>query len=317
MVEECLLEVAQEICNSTSHPNTSENRSKVIKPNLETSLKELENGECINTQNNNFESIAKGIMPAELNTFIQTYNEINSGNNETVIEKMSQIQQHKIQEECHNILQRESQVLYNTQATLENHKVSCIRKDDASKCINISDSTENEKYNHRICNRTLEGKNAQTCDANRKLNNISKVREPILPIYCLICSQVFKCQQDCDNHKRLHKNLTENISMSSSKQCGHCKEVYDNKKDLLNHITHSHKGQLLFRCSVCERTYEKWSSLDIHEATHRADKPFLCDLCGKSFKHSNNLRGHKRIHLDESIKKRHVCEICGNAFRSR
>lgn len=65
---------------------------------------------------------------------------------------------------------------------------------------------------------------------------------------------------------------------------------------------------------MCDKSYEKWASLDIHEATHRLDKPYLCDLCGNI---PHNLRGHKRTHLDDSKKKRRICDICGNAFRSR
>ncbi|XP_026667104.1 zinc finger protein 271-like isoform X2 [Ceratina calcarata] len=107
------------------------------------------------------------------------------------------------------------------------------------------------------------------------------------------------------------------VLMETNKRCGHCGSLYSTKKELLNHISKYHDGRLLFKCIDCDRSFEKWSSLDVHEATHRVDKPYLCDLCGKSFKHSNNLRGHKRTHLDDSQKKRHVCDVCGNAFRSR
>ncbi|XP_076289933.1 uncharacterized protein LOC143213709 [Lasioglossum baleicum] len=112
-------------------------------------------------------------------------------------------------------------------------------------------------------------------------------------------------------------NIDTVAMAETNKKCGHCRSIYSTKKELLNHIAKRHESQLLFACIICDKNYEKWSSLDVHEATHRTDKPYLCDLCGKSFKHSNNLRGHKRTHLDDSKKKRHACEICGNAFRSR
>ncbi|XP_063984668.1 zinc finger protein 37-like [Diachasmimorpha longicaudata] len=110
----------------------------------------------------------------------------------------------------------------------------------------------------------------------------------------------------------------EQVSVRSSRRCGHCSQSFLHRKDLQSHITEAHNGEgALFKCGLCDKSYEKWSSLDVHEATHRQDKPYLCDLCGKSFKHSNNLRGHKRVHLDAARKKRHVCETCGSAFRSR
>ncbi|XP_015111330.1 zinc finger protein 616 [Diachasma alloeum] len=110
----------------------------------------------------------------------------------------------------------------------------------------------------------------------------------------------------------------EQGSVRSSRRCGHCSQAFLNRKDMQMHLAEAHSGEgALFKCGMCDKSYEKWSSLDVHEATHRQDKPYLCDLCGKSFKHSNNLRGHKRVHLDAARKKRHVCETCGSAFRSR
>lgn len=146
----------------------------------------------------------------------------------------------------------------------------------------------------------------------------SKIISNLDGSHCSICNQSFKCRQDYDNHEHFQSNVEPNkMSHERSIRCGNCKEVYHDKREFSKHISKSHEGRLLYMCSTCERTYEKWSSLDVHEATHKTDKLYLCDLCGKSFKHSNNLRSHKRIHLDESVKKRHVCAICGNSFRSR
>ncbi|XP_011303675.1 zinc finger protein 836 [Fopius arisanus] len=112
--------------------------------------------------------------------------------------------------------------------------------------------------------------------------------------------------------------MAEQTLVRSSRRCGYCSQSFSNRKEIQGHMTEAHNGQgSLFKCGTCDKSYEKWSSLDVHEATHRQDKPYLCDLCGKSFKHSNNLRGHKRVHLDAARKKRHICETCGSAFRSR
>lgn len=44
---------------------------------------------------------------------------------------------------------------------------------------------------------------------------------------------------------------------------------------------------------------------------------FLCDNCGKWFKNAANLRSHKRTHLDDSLKKKHICSQCTKTFISK
>lgn len=52
-------------------------------------------------------------------------------------------------------------------------------------------------------------------------------------------------------------------------------------------------------------------------ADQKKEDAFLCDHCGKWFKHAANLRCHKRTHLDDSLKKKHVCTQCTKTFISK
>ncbi|XP_071643421.1 LOW QUALITY PROTEIN: uncharacterized protein [Temnothorax longispinosus] len=312
LINECSLEIVKEMyMDFDTHPN-SFTINKMMNSDSETSLRGLRNGECSEIQNNNFQSITKNVVPLELSTLIQTSSRgVNSESNVTITEEISKIQQDKIQNGSPSVLCRQCQTFCETQKIFENHKIFCTKEQNVSKRADMSRTAEN-KRSGRDKQINCKVENFQTCnkrfDGKQIINNVESCES----LHCTVCNQTFKCQLDYDNHKYLHGNLIE-----VNKRCGHCKKEYCNRKDLVIHIMESHEGRLSFQCSACDKTYEKWSSLDIHEATHRIDKPYLCDLCGKSFKHSNNLRGHKRIHLDESIKKRHVCEICGNAFRSR
>jgi len=81
LIDECSLEIVQEMCMDDMHPNSLIN--KMINYDSETSLRGLGNEECIEIQNNNFQNIAKSVMPLELSTLIQTCREVNSKNNTT------------------------------------------------------------------------------------------------------------------------------------------------------------------------------------------------------------------------------------------
>lgn len=70
-----------------------------------------------------------------------------------------------------------------------------------------------------------------------------------------------------------------------------------------------------YQCQFCSRQLSTMASLSVHESTHSQENPYLCDSCGKSFKHANNLRSHARTHL--SIRKKFVCKICNKSFLTK
>ncbi|XP_044011253.1 zinc finger protein 2 homolog isoform X2 [Aphidius gifuensis] len=189
----------------------------------------------------------------------------------------------------------------------------------------VSDSENNETINYLPINN--DDDNFQAACDNEQVLILTKSKSPI-PIFDENndvnynnknddCNESFETvESSLDIHKK-NNNIKINLVVLK-RRCGHCSMPFTTKKELQNHIGEKHcDKKILFKCSICDKNYEKWSSLDVHEATHRQDKPYLCDLCGKSFKHSNNLRGHKRTHLDVSKKKKYNCEICSSTFRSR
>ncbi|XP_023698488.2 zinc finger protein 646-like [Paramormyrops kingsleyae] len=66
-----------------------------------------------------------------------------------------------------------------------------------------------------------------------------------------------------------------------------------------------------FVCNICNRTYRHAGSLVNHKNTHKTGI-FCCSICSKDFFNALALRNHTRIHTQ---KKKHVCTTCGKAFR--
>jgi KRAB domain-containing zinc finger protein len=65
-------------------------------------------------------------------------------------------------------------------------------------------------------------------------------------------------------------------------------------------------------------SFSRKSDLTTHTRTHMGEKPYICDLCEKTFSKSNYLTEHKRIHT--TGEKSHKCDIiiiCGKSFSQR
>uniref|UniRef100_A0A3B5AGN2 C2H2-type domain-containing protein n=1 Tax=Stegastes partitus TaxID=144197 RepID=A0A3B5AGN2_9TELE len=67
-----------------------------------------------------------------------------------------------------------------------------------------------------------------------------------------------------------------------------------------------HGARKPFMCDLCGKTY--------HQRSHSGEKPFVCDVCGKRFFHAASLKQHERIHTGE---KPYKCDQCGKAFVKR
>ncbi|XP_078539108.1 uncharacterized protein LOC144823977 isoform X4 [Lissotriton helveticus] len=75
-----------------------------------------------------------------------------------------------------------------------------------------------------------------------------------------------------------------------------------------------HKGEKLYTCRECSKSFSKKSALTFHQKEHRSclrDQPYKCSRCDKSFFSNSNLVCHERIHLGD---KPYTCTQCGKSF---
>ncbi|KAG3259683.1 hypothetical protein H1C71_029293 [Ictidomys tridecemlineatus] len=68
-----------------------------------------------------------------------------------------------------------------------------------------------------------------------------------------------------------------------------------------------------FSCEVCGRSYKHAGSLINHRQSHQTGH-FGCQACSKGFSNLMSLKNHRRIHADP---RRFRCNECGKAFRLR
>ena len=66
-------------------------------------------------------------------------------------------------------------------------------------------------------------------------------------------------------------------------------------------------------CQTCDVKFEKQEDLNVHLPSHEDVKPFVCDICPKTFKLSNQLRLHKEF--NHSQDKPLTCNFCFRHFK--
>ncbi|KAJ8278056.1 hypothetical protein GJAV_G00083350, partial [Gymnothorax javanicus] len=66
-----------------------------------------------------------------------------------------------------------------------------------------------------------------------------------------------------------------------------------------------------YACDLCDKIFQKSSSLLRHKYEHTGKRPHECGICTKAFKHKHHLIEHMRLHSGE---KPYQCDKCGRRF---
>ncbi|XP_068100034.1 zinc finger protein 646 [Hyperolius riggenbachi] len=122
---------------------------------------------------------------------------------------------------------------------------------------------------------------------------------------------------------------SSNVLSTTEPVCTVCGVLFSSYDELGNHTCNSimtsgvkmETGEPLlskqgedrpYRCDICGRTYRHAGSLLNHKNTHKKGL-YKCSLCNKQFSNPLAIRNHLRTH---TAKKRFQCTECGKAFRS-
>ena len=76
----------------------------------------------------------------------------------------------------------------------------------------------------------------------------------------------------------------------------------------------THESDKPFMCDLCGTSYRQKITLQRHKLTHSKVNSFHCTTCGKYFRHKHYLVQHERVHTGS---KPFPCTQCDKAFTQR
>ena len=131
---------------------------------------------------------------------------------------------------------------------------------------------------------------------------------------CELCGRTFPSVRSMMLHEgHMHKDVSADF------QCNVCKRHFRTQ-----HSCGLHEAQHTYlTCHICSKGFSNQEQLDVHIVLHDGGRPFVCALCGMSYRHDRSLKSHEAICLGRDSEGRRLakpafqCMQCGSTFLSK
>ncbi|KAF7705351.1 hypothetical protein HF521_020637 [Silurus meridionalis] len=201
----------------------------------------------------------------------------------------------------------------------------------AGSLVNHKNSHKTGEYYCAVCNNTYSNQLA--------MKNHLRIHFSVKKHCCQDCGKAFRGKKQLLNHTCKHNRKNAALKgkgrgrrRAKDLTCKNCSLVFPTAEQRAGHTCSKEPGseytsvgtdhvrtrdasvvkeERPFKCNICGRSYRHAGSLLNHKNTHKTGH-FTCSFCAKPFSNPMALRNHTRIHTQ---KKKYVCTTCGKAFR--
>ncbi|EHB10385.1 Zinc finger and BTB domain-containing protein 41 [Heterocephalus glaber] len=170
----------------------------------------------------------------------------------------------------------------------------------------------------------------KTFDRIGKYESHTRVHTGEKPFECDVCHQRYSTKSNLTVHRKRHSSERE--FPKKEHKCPYCNKLHASKKTLAKHVKRQickksftrrphleehmilHSQDKPFKCTYCEEHFKsRFARLKHQEKFHLG--PFPCDICGRQFNDTGNLKRH--IECTHGGKRKWTCFICGKSVRER
>ncbi|XP_013174448.1 PREDICTED: zinc finger protein 91-like [Papilio xuthus] len=152
----------------------------------------------------------------------------------------------------------------------------------------------------------VKNKKKKVKDTTKPKSKLKKIR----PHACEYCHKRFLHMGTLQVHKKSHDG--EELVL----KCNYCLMKMDNQEALKVHEV-THEGPKPYLCTLCGKTYKKRETMMYHRKHHTTDKEYTCDICSKSFPSYRKLEKHIATHRADQYVVRYECPVCAHMFNTK
>ncbi|XP_021959373.1 zinc finger protein 16 isoform X2 [Folsomia candida] len=153
------------------------------------------------------------------------------------------------------------------------------------------------------------GKTRKTVTPKVKKVKEKRIRKKVVRIKkpCPVCGKEFRACS-LNTHIKTHTDERNHL-------CNTCGKLFRTSRILRLHINDVHIGERKYSCHICGTTFVRKSAYDNHMKNihEEAEKRWICETCGKTYRQEHNLKEHVKMHSSKSFE----CPICQKIFSRR